>query len=191
MVQQENPSASHFSPFEEIRRESKDGNEYWSANGLAEILGYISREKFSDVIEKAEIACINSGQPISDQFIYVDEMIGAKLSIKDIHLSRYACYLVVQNADPSNENVALGQTYFAIQTRRQELADKLAAFPEEQKRLYPRSEMSTHNRQLAESARDAGVIKAQDFAVFQDHGYMGLYSGLRAQEIHTLKGLKQ
>jgi len=103
-------------------------------------------------------------------------------------MSRYACYLVIQNADPSKEIVAHGQTYFTIQTRRQELSD---ADVEEQRRLAIRSELRTHNSQFADSAKDAGVIEPRDYAIFQNHGYMGLYAGLGAEDIHVRKGLKK
>ncbi len=191
----QNPSAPHVSPFEAIRRESEDGSEYWSARDLAKILSYALWQKFRNVIEKAEEACENSGQAVSDHFIQVDKMIEvgkrAKRRIEDFHLSRYACYLLIQNADPSKPIVALGQTYFTVQTRRQELADELAGLPEDQLRLIRRSQMSVHNSQLAEAAQGAGVIESIDFAIFQDHGYQGLYGGLKAQDIHTRKGLKK
>jgi len=174
---------------------TEEGNEYWSARDLAKILGYTEFRKFSNAIQKAETACENSGQAISDHFAHVSEMVGigsgAQRKIGNVHLSRYACYLLVQNADPSKEIVALGQTYFAIQTRRQEQADELAGLTEKQKRLYLRDQLSDHNRQLAEVASQAGVVKPADFALFQDHGYMGLYGGLRARDIHTRKQLKR
>ncbi len=116
---------------------------------------------------------------------------GAKRRVEDFELSRYGCYLTLQNADPSKPIVALGQTYFAIQTRRQEIADELAGLTEDQRRLYLRGQLADHNRQLAEAASQAGVVKPIDFAVFQDHGYMGLYGGLKARDIHARKGLKK
>ncbi len=111
--------------------------------------------------------------------------------MEDIHLSRYACYLIVQNADPSKEIVALGQTYFTIQTRRQEQRDEPEGKNEDQKHLYLREQLSDHNRQLAASANQAGVIRPTDFAIFQDHGYMGLYGGLKSKDIHARKELKK
>jgi DNA-damage-inducible protein D len=185
----------YISPFESIRRVNEEGLEYWSARDLAKILGYARWDKFRSSIQKAEIACENSGQLIQNHFSHVGNMVdigsGARREIEDVHLSRYACYLVIQNADPSKEIVALGQTYFAIQTHRQEQADELTALSENQRRLYLRGQLTDHNRQLAEAASQAGVIKPLDFAIFQDHGYMGLYGGLRAKEIHIQKGLKK
>jgi DNA-damage-inducible protein D len=178
MDQAKNPATPHTSPFEAIRRVNDDGTEYWSARDLYRLLGYSRWEKFHYVLEQAKKACENSDQVVSDHFHLEVKMIkagkGANRSTEDYRLSRYACYLIVQNADPSKPIVALGQTYFAVQTRRQELADELVALPEDQKRLVLRSEMAIFNSQLAEAAQQAGVVKAKDFAIFQDHGYMGL-----------------
>ncbi|HEY6539869.1 MAG TPA: BRO family protein [Ktedonobacteraceae bacterium] len=114
----------HTSPFESIRRVADDGSEYWSARDLAKILGYTEYGKFKNAISKAEIACEGSGQAAPDHIAHVSDMIetgkGAKRHVDNVHLSRYACYLIVQNADPSKPIVALGQTYFAVQTRRQD-----------------------------------------------------------------------
>ncbi len=189
------PTTPGISPFESIRRVNEEGFEYWSARDLAKILGYTEYGKFTNAIQKAEAACENSGQKITDHFAHVSEMVSigskAKRRVEDVHLSRYACYLLVQNADPSKDIVALGQTYFAIQTRRQEQADELAALSEDQRRIYLRGQLTDHNRQLAEAASHAGVIKPLDFAIFQDHGYMGLYGGLRTKDIHSRKSLKK
>ena len=190
----EETQASHLSPFEAIRRVADDGSEWWSARELYKLLGYSTWQKFQYAIEQAKKACDNSGQAVSDHFNLEVKMIkvakGAKRKTEDYHLSRYACYLVVQNADPTKPIVALGQTYFAVQTRRQELVQELAALPEEQKRLILRSEMAIFNRQLADAAQGAGVIKPEDFATFTDHGYIGLYGGLRENDIHERKGLQ-
>ncbi|HVB62757.1 MAG TPA: DNA damage-inducible protein D [Ktedonobacteraceae bacterium] len=182
-------------PFDAIRQNAADGNEYWSARNLYKLLAYSRWEKFQYAIEQAKIACEKSGQAVSDHFHLEVKLIkagrGAQRQIEDYHLTRYACYLIVQNADPEKPIVALGQTYFAVQTRRQEIADELAlsTLPEDQKRLIYRSEMAILNTRLAETARHAGVIKPDDFATFQDHGYMGLYGGLRENDIHERKGL--
>ena len=184
-----------LSPFESIRHETAEGYEYWSARELAKILGYATNYRnFKPAIEKAKEACQNSGHAVSDHFADVRNMVaigsGAKRPVDDVHLSRYACYLLVENADPAKPIVALGQTYFAVQTRRQELADETAKLAEDELRLLRRSQMSIYNVQLAEAAHQAGVIEAFDFAIFQDHGYRGLYME-SAQAIHDRKGLKQ
>ena len=193
--QQDTPHELHISPFEAIRKETEEGIEYWTARDLAKILEYDNYRNFLKVIAKAKIACEASGQAISDHIVEADDMIkvgkGGRRKVVNIHLSRYACYLTIQNADPAKEIVALGQTYFAVQTRRQEQADELAGLDEGQKRLHLRSQLSTHNRQLAEAVNQAGIIQARDFAVFQDHGYMGLYNGLKAKDIHVRKELKK
>ncbi len=186
----------HISPFDGIRHEDERGKEYWSTRELYRVLGYTRWEKFQKSIEEAKIACENSNQGVSDHFHLQVQLIkagkGAKRPVEDYHLSRYACYLIVQNADPNKPIVALGQTYFAYQTRRQEIADELALanLPEDQKRLIFRSLMSTYNVRLAEAAKQAGVIEPGDFATFQDHGYMGLYAGMRENDIHARKGLR-
>lgn len=182
------------SSFAAIRQADEQGNEYWSARDLAKALDYARWDRFKNVIEKAEVACENSGHAASDHFSHVGKMIetgkGGHRDIGDILLSRYACYLIVQNADPSKEIVALGQTYFAVQTRRAEVADELAEPTEAQRRLYIRGQLREHNRELAAAAQDAGVIQPRDFAIFQDHGYRGLYNGEGARDIAARKGVR-
>jgi len=185
--------------FEQIRQVDKNGNEFWSGRDLAKVLEYSEYRHFKPVIERAKEACKNSGQPIENHFEDVLEMVkigsGAERPFNDgVKLSRYACYLIVQNADPGKEIVATGQTYFAIQTRIQEIQqmDEYNQLnSEDEKRLFLRNEMKQHNIHLAEAAKDAGVIEPIDYAVFQNHGYMGLYGGLDAKGIHRKKGLKK
>ena len=182
----------HLSPFEQIKRSNDAGNEYWSSRDFARVLGYSDYRNFDQVIGKARMACFNSGQRIDDHFVDVTDMIevgkSAKREVKSVFLSRYACYLIVQNADPTKEIVALGQTYFAVQTRKQELAEQQI---EDERRLLLREEMRLHNVKLADAAKDAGVVESKDYAIFQNHGYMGLYGGLTAQDIHRRKNLKK
>ena len=181
--------------FEKIKRTNEHGHEYWSARELAKALEYQDYRNFLVAIDKAMEACKNSGQIISDHFGEATEMVsigsGAQRKLDDYYLSRYACYLVVQNANPTKELVALGQTYFAIQTRKQELAEEFEQLSEDERRLRLRSEMVAHNVQLADAAKKAGVIESVDYAIFQNHGYMGLYGGLDAKAIHTKKDLKK
>ena len=187
-----NTTGSHISPFERIKRTNDAGVEYWSSRDFAEVLGYGDYRNFEGVIEKAKLSCFNSGHRIEDHFVDVTEMIeigkGGQRPVKTVLLSRYACYLAIQNADPKKEIVAQGQTYFAIQTRRQELGDERI---EEGRRLLLREEMRRHNVQLADAAKGAGVVEPIDYAVFQNHGYMGLYGGLKMDEIHRRKRLKK
>jgi len=175
--------------FESIKRVNEYQSEFWSARELAKALDYSSYDKFLNVVSKAKEACKNSGEVIHNHFSQVDEMVkigsGAERNINTMYLSRYACYLIVQNADPSKEVVALGQTYFAIQTRRQEQADQLI---EDSKRLNLRGEIKKHNISLAEAAENAGV---KNYGKFQNYGYKGLYGGLDANDIHDRKGLKK
>ena len=185
-------TGGHASPFERIKRTNNAGMEYWSSRNFSEILGYGDYRNFEGVIEKAKIACFNSGHRLEDHFVDVTEMVmigsGAERPIKTVLLSRYACYLAVQNADPKKEIVAHGQTYFAIQTRRQELADGRI---EDERRVMLRGDIRRHNAQLADAAKDAGVIEPIDYAIFQNHGYMGLYGGMKQEDIHRRKGLKK
>jgi len=184
--------------FEQIRQVDEYGNEYWGARQLAKALDYSDFRNFLSVIGKAKEACKNSGHAVENHIVDFNEMVpigsGAQREMESYKLSRYACYLIVQNADPSKEIVATRQTYFAIQTRLQEIKqmdeyNRLST--EEKKRLFLRNEMKKHNTQLAEAAKDAGVIESKDYAIFQNHGYMGLYGGLDAKGIHAEKGLKK
>ena len=184
--------------FESIKRVDDNGIEYWSSRDLWKVLGYTEYRHFLPVIEKAKIACQNSSQPISDHFEDILEMVvigsGAERPLESIKLSRYACYLTVQNADPNKTIVAQAQTYFATQTRIAEI-QQMDAYnrlsSEDEKRLFLRNELAKHNSQLADAAKGAGVIEPRDYAIFQNHGYMGLYGGLGAKEIHERKNLKK
>ena len=180
--------------FESIKHINEAGQEYWLARELQPVLEYTQWRRFSDAIERAKLACKNSGFEIEDHFAAVGKMVdigsGAEREIDDVMLSRYACYLIVMNGDPRKEIIALGQTYFAIKTRQQELIENYEDLTEDQKRIAIRQEMKRHNTALAEAAHNAGVIEPIDYAVFQNYGYMGLYGGLKAQDIKQRKGLK-
>ena len=184
----------HINPFEKIKQVKDDNIEFWYARDLQKVLEYSKWENFLNVINKAKLACENSGQVVENHFPDIRKMVsigyGVNRPIDDIALSRYACYLIIQNADPSKEIIAKGQTYFAIQTRKQELQE-FNIKTEEEKRLLLRQEMKTHNKQLADAAKDAGVIQPLDYAIFQDSGYKGLYGGLTQKDIHVKKGLKK
>ena len=192
-----NIKQTHHQSFENIKQLDKDGNEFWYARALSKLLGYSDFRNFTKVINKAEEACTNSGQEISEHIVEVNEVVlggsGVSNPYPSFALSRYACYLVVQNADPSKPIVANGQTYFALQTRRQELKDDEAfiQLKEDEKRLFLRNELKEHNKQLVDVAYKSGVETNMDFAIFQNHGYKGLYGGLDAKGIHQKKGLKK
>jgi len=181
--------------FEQIKHYTDEGIEFWYARELQGVLEYAEWRNFTNTIDKAKVACENSGNAVPDHFVDVNKMIllpkGAEREIPDIQLSRYACYLIVQNGDPHKEVIALGQTYFAIKTRQQELIEDYDRLSEEQKRLAIRNEMVEHNKSLAEAAQMAGVETPQEYAIFQNKGYQGLYGGLGVKQIHARKGLKK
>lgn len=181
--------------FESIRHINEYGEEFWYARELSKVLEYKDFRNFELAIFKAMDACKNSGNEISDHFGEVTEMVSigsnAKRGFPSYQLSRYACYLIVMNADSSKKIIALGQTYFAIKTRQQELIDNFDDLTEDKKRLAIRHEMITHNKSLAEAAQMAGIEDARDYAIFQNKGYQGLYGGLGVKEIHARKGLKK
>ncbi len=170
--------------FEDIKHIDKSGNEFWYARELAKVLEYSDFRNFTKVINKAIDACLTSDISVTDHVVEVNEMVkigsGAEREMSSYTLSRYACYLIVQNGDPSKPVIAQGQTYFAIQTRRQELQDNEAF-----------NQLKEHNKQLVDTAYKAGVETNLDFAIFQNHGYKGLYGGLDAKAIHDKKGLKK
>ena len=179
--------------FEKIKRINEYGQEYWRARDLYKILGYTEYGKFVRTIDRAKESCKGSSQRVSEHFAHVSEMLKiatgkvneTSRKVDDYALSRYACYLIAQNGDPRKGEIAYAQTYFAIQTRRQEMQDFQI---EDSKRIYLRDEMKEHNRKLAITAKSSGV---RNYANFQDYGYMGLYGGLRQKDIHSRKQLKK
>jgi len=185
--------AKEYKRFEDIKHTKEDGTEYWSARELAMALDYTQWRNFQNVLKRAMIACENSGHIASDDFAEVSKIVDAGISSKpvlDYELSRYACYLIVQNGDPRKEVIALGQTYFAIQTYRQEVADHFNQLDEDNRRLVIRGDIKQWNQMLAETAHNAGVITNEEFAIFQNAGYMGLYGGLDVDDIHKRKELE-
>lgn len=183
------------STFENIKHINEYGQEYWLARELQTVLEYGKWDNFKNVINKAMIACKNSGNKPSEHFADVGKTSpmpqGGERIINDIELSRYACYLIVQNGDPKKPVIALGQTYFAIKTRQQEVIENFENLSEEQKRLAIRNEITNHNKALAEAAKQAGITKPVEYAVFQNWGYKGLYGGMDMKAIHAHKGLKK
>lgn len=180
--------------FDSIKHINEYGQEFWYARELQVALEYTEWRNFSKVIERAKTACKNSENAISDHFVEVNKIVKAGATTKnigDIALSRYACYLIMQNGDSRKKVIALGQTYFAIKTRQQELNEDFNDLTEDKKRLAIRNEMIAHNKSLAEAAQMAGVSDSRDYAIFQNKGYQGLYGGLGVKEIHARKGLKK
>ncbi len=178
--------------FEDIKHIDEQGNEYWEARELLHILGYVDWRKFNSTIQKAKTACSKSEFKTEYHFVGADKMItiakGGKRKIPDYRLSRYACYLIAQNSDPRKENVALAQTYFAIQTRRMELIEKeYESLSEDDKRLYQRDLTKKGNYSLNQAAKKAGV---KNFDKFHNEGYKGLYNGETANDIAKRKGLR-
>ena len=190
-----NLKATEYKPFEAIKHIGEDGTEFWYARELALTLEYVQWRNFEKVLQRAILACKNSGYQILDHFAEVSKTIdmpkSATKKINDFKLTRYACYLIVQNGDPRKEVIALGQTYFAIQTRRQEVADYFNELDEDNKRLVIRGDIKQWNQMLAEAAHNAGVINNDEYAAFQNAGYMGLYGGMQVEDIHKKKGLKK
>ncbi len=178
--------------FEKIKHINESGIEYWSARELMLALEYKRWDRFDNVIEDAKKACENSGNIVADHFSKVGKIIkmakNAKRKIVDYELTRYACYLIVQNADSSKESVALGQTYFAIQTRKMELTEEeYAKLTEDEKRIYRRKQTRDGNKILYTVAKEKGV---KNFDRFTNAGYKGLYNGETANDIAKRKGLR-
>ena len=187
-----NADNTYQSPFESIKQIDDDGNEYWYARDLQEILEYSEWRNFSKIIEKAKSACETSGHAVQSEFVDVNKLVdvGANLqrSIQDIVLSRYACYLIAMNGNPRKEVIALAQTYFAVKTHEQE---QLELQKEDSLRLQIRQDIKEHNISLAEAANQAGIKEPKDYAIFHNEGYKGLYGGLGVKQIHAKKGLKK
>lgn len=183
------------SVFEQIKHVDTEGQEFWYARELQQALEYKEWRNFSKIVHKAISACENSENIVSDHFVAVNKMVvlgsGSEREIEDMVLSRYACYLIVMNGDARKKVIALGQSYFAVKTRQQELMEHYARLSEDKKRISIRKEMKVHNKSLAEAAHNAGVVESKDYAVFQNKGYQGLYGGLNRKDIHERKGLKK
>lgn len=185
-----------ISRFEEAAQADEDGVDYWYGRDLQKLLGYLEYRNFQPVIQRAMEACRNSKQSVENHFVQVHEMVeigsNAERQISDFKLTRYASYLIAQNGDSRKKPIAFAQTYFAIQSRRQEVQDESQQYPplnEEHKRLLLRDEIKSHNKNLASAAKGAGVETHLDFAVFQTFGYKGLYGGLDKSGILGRKGL--
>ena len=187
----------HQISFENLKHFDEDGHEFWLARELYPLLEYARWDAFRKVIERAKKACVKSNIQKENHFRLLTKMVqlgyGSERLIEDIALSRYACYLIVQNGDPSKPIIAAGQTYFAIQTRRQELSDEeqFQSLSENERRMMLRSQMKVHNKELVDAAHNAGVETKLDYAIFQNYGYKGLYNGMDKNAIHSHKGLTE
>ena len=186
--------AAEYESFEAIKQVDVNAGEFWYARDLQSTLLYKEWRNFSKVIDKAMLACKNSGFNVGDHFVEVNKTIEmpktATKQVIDYKLTRYACYLIVQNGDPRKETIAHDQTYFAIQTRRQELADTFNQLDENNKRLVVHGNIKQWNQLFAETAHNAGVIIDEEFAIFQHAEYMGLYGGMTVADIHRKKSLR-
>lgn len=185
-------SVDGYSPFESIKHMNESGVEFWTARELLKVLEYNEYRFFKKVILKAIDSCQSSNNNVSDHFVEVHDMIetgkGAKRKIENYHLTRYACYLIAQNGDPRKKAIALAQSYFATQARKQEIEEQIAHDTE---RLAIRRELVEHNKKLMDTAKDSGIVSTIEYAAFQNFGYRGLYNGLNAADIHARKGLKK
>jgi len=174
--------------FEDIKEVDKNGIEFWTARKLFPLLGYATWQAFDEVVARAARAALNSGQIVDDHFSQLTKLVdigsGGKRAVKDWKLDRYACYLIAQNGDSKIPQIAVAQTYFAVQTRRQEIFDKL---PDAEKRLFIRGEVTSENKKLFRTAKEAGV---SHFGLFNDAGYRGLY-GSPLSDIEAKKGIKK
>src|SRR3989338_3235944 len=187
MTNEITPSAPHRD-FESIKKFDENGIEYWEGRELLPLLGYEKWEKAEEVIGKAARACIESGQDVDNHFHQTGKMVkivsNTMREVRDYKLDRYACYLIAQNGDPNKSEIALAQTYFAIQTRRQEIFEQLSV---NEKRLFIRNEVSDRNKKLFKTAKQAGVTK---FGLFNDAGYRGLY-GMSLSDVEKKKVMKK
>lgn len=195
MSKKSDHSEQPTSPFDAIRHIEGD-REFWLARELYKLLDYQSWRNFEPVIAKAKVAVKFNGFEVNDHFVETRKMIrigkGGQRPTRDVELSRYACYMIVQGSDAAKPIVALAKGYFNVQIRRSELAeaDTFAALSEDEKRLIYRAQLRTFNRKLAQTAHDAGVHTTQEHATFADFGYKGLYGGLTENDIHSLKDLE-
>ena len=183
---------NYTNDFEGIKHTDEKGREYWYARELQKVLQYSEWRKFEGVIIKAMEACRNSEIDVLDHFVGVDKMVqigsGAKRKQIDYKLTRYACYLIAQNGDSRKKVIATAQTYFAVQTRKQELSEKeYSMLSEDEKRIYKRDLTKKGNYSLNKAAKEAGV---KNFDKFHNSGYKGLYNGETADDIAKRKGLR-